>query len=548
MFAAANDGVYKSTNGGVSWTNYLAQGGFFDLVMDPTNPNILYASGAGTQGVYKSVNGGTSWTQLANAPHGGTSSGAFIAIAPSNPSRLIVTYWNDGTATNDYISNDAGTTWTVLTGVSTYGGMSNVMFDPNNADVAYMGSTWPFLQTRDGGATWHEIQNNSDGTHDTHWDHHGWTFDAAGRLWEGNDHGVSILDNNIFGQQHWTEASGNITDTLMGRIALDPSNREIAYAGFQDNGTVKFTGSTRWTNVMGGDGEQTLVNPLTPSTVYGSYQLFGIQRSYDGGKTWTFLADTAHGFGASETVEWNMPNRLDPSNPDRVLVPTTMVYQSLDRGDHFTAISTPNVNGWNSTGTIRALAIAPNDSNTIFAATYDGLEYTHNNGATWTTLKTSGVTTAVADIAFDPANANTIYIARDQTSGNMVSRSLDGGATWTNITSNLPLSRVNAIAIDPLTGTIFAGTNFGLYATMNGGTTWFRYNMNMANNLRYLDLEVRPELNIVAAGSFSQGLWELSFPLSGSWNMDGGYDITDNGIISRSSTVRHSPPVFSATP
>jgi hypothetical protein len=518
LYAATSNGVWKSTNGAASWTRVLNPGGgFFNVVMDSTNSQTLYASSSQTGGVWKTTNGGTNWTQTA-APHGGSAGSTFLAISRTNPQLLFATYWNDGTGhSNAFRSQDAGSTWTSMN-LQAYGGMSNVIISPTDANLGYMGSTSLFLQTLDGGNSWHNIGS-------PHPDHHGIAFDANGSLLEGNDGGVyRLIDPNPVRGQWASLNNSTLSITQFVGIDLNTYDRNLAFGGSQDNSTEKYTGSLGWaTQVLGGDGGYTRIDPVNPNIVYGETQGYNLQRSDDDGRT---FHSKLNGINTSDPANFYIFYTLDPSNPSRLLYGTNRVYESTNRGDNWHPISTPNTAGWTSSRTIQALTIDPNDSNTIFAVAGGTIFVTHNDGANWTQVVIPGYSDTFQQVLIDPTNSSNVYVVRNASGGGHVFHSSDGGSTWSNVSGNLPAQAAHAIALDPRNGTLFVGTESGVWASVNGGGSWSRYKTGLPN-VKTNGLVIDTTLNVLAVDTYGRGMWAIS--LSANADLPTGWSDSDIG-------------------
>src|SRR6516164_4735638 len=191
-------------------------------------------------------------------------------------------------------STDGGASWVQLMDVPNYMGNqgwydSTLAVDPSNPDVVFaagQGGNQSVLETTDGGQTWYGIAAGVDGN-GPHNDHHGIGFDAAGKLLDGTDGGIWRLDiadpNNVT----WSDLNGNLQLTQYIGIALDPSTADIAYGGSQDNGISKFNDALAWRLLTGGDGGFVRVDPSNPNVVYHEFNNISLERSENGGLTWT---------------------------------------------------------------------------------------------------------------------------------------------------------------------------------------------------------------------------------------------------------------------
>ena len=403
-----NTGIYRSTDGGTNWTNTTTtistNANYSDLVIDPSNPNTLYAAaglgGDAANGIYKTTDAGGNWTKLAGGlPASGLTIGLTkLAIAASDPQTLYAaiagTSAGGSTAYGSLYkmmrTTDGGTNWSDLTGnlgtfadylgSQSFGGQgwydSTLAVDPSNSAVVYAAGIAKILKSSDAGGTWDNI--NSGGSA-PHVDHHAMAFDANGRLLDGNDGGIWRLDNPNVGSISWTNRNGDLNITQFIGIALHPTNADIAYGGTQDNGTLKFTDNLVWSRVSGGDGGFARVDQSSPNTVYHEFFGISLERSDNGGATW---AAKTTGIG-NDPANFYVPYVMDPADSTRLLLGTNRVYETHNRADNWTPLSTPNANGWVGSATIDALAAAPTDHNTIYASAGGHIFVTFDHGATW---------------------------------------------------------------------------------------------------------------------------------------------------------------------
>jgi hypothetical protein len=572
-FAGKNIGVLKSTDGGSTWTDTTQSipninrvwDDFSALVMDPGDAShqTLYTavcspSGASFgysagSGVYKTTNGGMSWTLLG----GGMPSGAVVgltklALSPSAPQTVYASIVGTGQAGSSASgslfmmlkSTNGGSSWSQLTNAPNYfeperqGWFdSTLAVDPANANVVYAGAgdgTYTFMESTDGGNSWADLSLGSPASPNVfsdsapHADHHGIGFDANGRLLDGDDGGLFRLDNPAPGQIQWTDLNGNLQITQFVGIALDPQNPNLAYGGSQDNGTEIFNGATGWTQTRGGDGGFVRVDPSNSKTIYHTYNwgggvgADGLERSDDGGAVWS---PKTNGINLSDPVSFYPPYVIDSANPSRLLFATNRVYETTNRGDNWAPISTVGTNGWPSTLDlpIQGLAVSASSPNTIYVVERDAsgdphVLVTFNDGSTWQERDIPGVSNTFAylsEIDVDPENNQVAYAVRDEFNDvfatGHVFRTMDGGQTWSDISGNLPDLPTHTLAIDPRNGALYVGNDQGVYVSANLGGSWSRFGTGLPN-VRIGQLELSTTLNILAAGTYGRGMWEISVP------------------------------------
>jgi hypothetical protein len=554
-----NVGVWKTTDGGSTWTNTMSglsnlstsEDAVSDLIIDPNNSQTLYAgiwspyNVSTSGGVYKTTNGGSSWTRLL----GGLSSGNVVgrvqlAAAKTSQTTLYVSMAGTGqTGSTGYgalfkfmSSTNAGSSWTDLTAdTPNYFGFgqgwydSSLAVDPNSSSTVYVGGSYNggspgIMESTTGGTSWTEIGSKGTAGTGVHSDSHAMTFDANGKLLEGDDGGIFRLDNNSIANNAssilWTDLNGNLQITQFESIALHPTNPNIAFGASQDNGTEEFNDNLGWTLPRGGDGGYVAVDQTNPNNLYHdySYTTSGFfERSTNGGATWS-TATT--GINTSDPANFYPPIEMDPSNSSTLLLGTDHVYETTNGAASWSQVGTftfpANSNGVDY---IDAVAIAPSSSSTMYAISA-GHFYATTNASTWTQeadpITGSPVTSTyltLRSIFVDPNNAQTVYVSadnpKDYTGGPRILKSTNGGASWTNITGNLPDGGVPAIYVDTRTNVIYAGTDYGIYSSNNGGSTWAPVETGFPN-ARVVSLALNTQDNILAAGTHGRGMWELA--------------------------------------
>lgn len=539
---SGNRGIWKTTNGGASWTNTASPqitggpftGNYSDLLMHPTDPLTLYCAvgqynGNVKNGVYKTINGGTNWVAAGDHPTGSANGRISIAMCRSNPLVLysIIQHPTTFGLLKMMKTADGGTTWTELAGVPNFMGGQGwydqcIAVDPSNPDVVYLGGQSgvnALLKSEDGGLTWNGISVDSLGR-GPHVDHHAMTFDANGRLIEVNDGGIWRLTDPALASLQWADLNGNMQITQFIGIAMDPGDPELAYGGSQDNGTKMFTGVLGWTAIRGGDGGQFRVDPANPMTVYHTFQYPRVagtwERSDNGGTTWFAKQN---GINIADPGNFYVYLAIDPSNPTRLLTGTNRVYETVDRGDNWTPISTPLANGWTVSTAIDAVGIAASDVNTVYATAGTAIFVTQDHGATWA-LRTSGTTADhFKDVQVDPTDPLTAYVVRDRFgSGGKVFRTANAGVNWTNISGNLPDVPAQSFALDPnnpgpADDVYYVGTDTGVYRSKDGGATWTPHATGMPN-VSVFDLEINQTTGILMAGTHGRGTFQILLPTS----------------------------------
>ncbi len=584
---AAVTGIYKTTNAGGTWTNVTALNGqdnidpWSDVVIDPLNSAILFAAvgnpnGSGGNGVftgngvYTSTDAGAHWSLVGGGmPSGATLGRIALAIAhPASPAQSATVYASiatpGGTLLNLEQSTDGGTTWSdkqpfndsYLTSQGNYDNV--VAIDRTATDVFAAGvlvnqgnqfgfSKGGIEESQNGGTNWQEINNGTSTNpgNGPHTDYHAMAFDASGRLIVGNDGGVWRLDSNVFSPANiaWTDLNSNLAITQFYGIALDPTTTLTAYGGSQDNGTEKYSGNPTWSQVVGGDGGITRVSPASNTTVYEELSIaaaptFNFQRSTNGGTNFTSItAGIVTNPGGTPIANFLPPYVLDSSGD--VYYGTDYLNFSSNQGATWSQIGTPGTKNFNpSNVAIDDIAVAPSNNNVVYVSAGGRIFVTQNAQAgganvSWTEIDFPGFPGASAassflafadSIAINPTQPGIAFAVVNSFTGGKkhvfktttFGSAANGAPGWTDISGNLPDTPVNAIALSPDGSTIFVGTDIGVYASTDGGTTWNRFGLGLPN-AQVRDLEVQQIGNetILAAGTFGRGMFEILLSVNG---------------------------------
>ena len=532
-------GVYKSTDGGVTWANLTASiettDTYSDVEVNPTNPSIVYMAvgtfyAAAKAGVYESTNGGTAWTKLnlgvATTNFGRTS----IAIAPSSPQTVYATVEDANTSGVLLVArtDDGGTTWTAVTPGHNYMGGQGwydqwVIVSPISPMTVFVGGSpsdsASILESTDGGANWSNIGQGVDGT-GPHADHHAAAFTSDGKMIEGNDGGIWRLDNASPSAIKWTDLNANINTIQFQGIALSPTDPNIVLGGSQDNGTERFTGTLGWVETDGGDGGEVrfsrqnsnLAYRVSPIGSFGPNNYF--RKSSDAGQSWGSYTNGLPSSSAvpDQSTNFYPPFAIDSKNDQHLILGSSDLFVTTDGATTWTNL-TAGKTGWTITNPTDTVAISTtNGGKTIYTSSNRTILVSTDGGTTWTNRNLPAGTGTVGDIEIDPSNDQLAYAVTNSfaTSPAHVWRTTNGGATWTSISSNLPDSPTNAFQIDPTNpGTFYAGTDTGVYLTTNGGSTWNPMGTGLPT-AQVLQLDLNTSYHTLGVATHGRGLYEIS--------------------------------------
>jgi hypothetical protein len=531
-------GLYRSTNGGTSWTRVLA-GVPTDVAVAAAAPAIWFAGVRGT-GVWKSTDSGATWSQLTGGPPTSGGGRVAIAVAPSNPSRIYVFVAKQADATSNdtpllgaWTSSNAGATWATLATPPAFCESSTnqcdydltLAADPATASTLYAGGTGLYKFTNSGAkvALIGGFKGNYTGPDVVHWDQHALAFDASRRLWIGNDGGVYRTAD---GGTHFANLNATLSITQFTSIAGWPT-----IGGTQDNGSQFDNGGQVWLQYEPADGGPAAVNPQNEATFYGSSQLLGAFKSFDVGSS---ASPATFGIPDETERQFYSPFVLDPAHPNLLYAGTVRVYRSATAGQTWASFSPDFIGG---RGRVTALGVASSNTNALYAAsvrrstkTID-FQRTTDGGVTWVSRKTGLPLAFVNGIVVDPKVKTTVYAAMGGFGHGHLYRSTNGGDTWANISGDLPDLALNALAVDFRTSppTLFAANDVGVFVSTNAGVSWARFGTGLPNVI-VTSLVLDPQSGSLVAGTYGRGVWE-SYP-DGTATVPGNNSFANASLIS----------------
>jgi photosystem II stability/assembly factor-like uncharacterized protein len=566
-------GLYKTRDGGANWELVLEvdeHTGVSDLVFDPRDPDVLYASsyqrrrrvwtlidGGPGSAIYKSADAGKTWTKLDNGLPKEDMGRIGLAISPADPDVVYAIVEAAGDAGGFFRSADRGATWEkrsdYVSGSPQY--YNEIVADPRDVDRVYSMDTF-MMVTEDGGATFRQVPQTA-----MHVDSHALWIDPG-----DPDHLLVGCDGGVYetfdrGAAWDFKANLPITQFYKGTVdnALPFYN---VYGGTQDNFTLGGPSRTRnhhgitnreWRVTLGGDGFAPRVDPENPDVVYSQWQNGGLHRvDLKSGEMLEIAPQTAPGEDPARW-NWDSPLIISPHSHTRLYYASQRVYRSDDRGDGWQAVSpdltrqldrnTLEVMGrvWSvdavaknrSTsfyGNVVSLSESPLVEGLLYAGTDDGLvQVLEPDADGWRKIQSTqddeGALRNVPELSYvdhleaSRHDADTVYAAfNDHKSGNFtpyVYKSTDRGATWTSIAGTpdaggLPArGSVYALAEDHGNpDLLFAGTEFGVFFTVDGGGRWIQLRGGMPT-IAVRDLEIQRRENDLLAVTFGRGFYIL---------------------------------------
>ena len=554
-------GLYKTTDGGKSWTKVLEiseNTGVSDVVIDPRDPDVLIASayqrrrhiwtvinGGPEGGLHKSTDGGKTWRKLKTGLPSGDIGRIGLAVSPVDPS-VVYAIVEAAEGGGTYRSTDGGETWSKRSTYSSGSGQyyQEIFTDPVNVDRLYAMDVYMKVSS-DGGATWQAVKERS-----KHVDNHALWIDPENpdHLLNGNDGG---LYESYDRGENW-HFFGNLPITQFYRVAV--SNEEpfyYIYGGTQDNFSLGGPTRTRKQHgiansdffvTVGGDGFQSQVDPSNPDIVYAQSQYGNLIRFDRKTGEQVDIMPQPGKDDAPLRWNWDSPLIVSPHLATRLYFAANRVFRSDDRGNTWTAISGDlsrqidrnqlPVMGkvWGvdaiaknkSTsfyGNIVVLSESPKVDGLLYAGTDDGLiQVTEDGGKNWRKIDSfPGVpaNTYVTDVFASRHNADAVFASfANYQNGDFkpyLFESRDRGKTWKAIAGSptaggLPeRGSVWTIEQDPVKESLlFVGTEFGLYTSVDGGGKWIELTGGVPT-VAVRDLAIQTRENDLAAATFGRG-------------------------------------------
>ena len=537
VYACATDGLYKSTNGGATWSttplytiNYVR-----DIAIHPADPNQIVISVGNLvdpiKGVYRTTNGGASWTASTTI---GSSYSGYVSL-DNNGTRLYAGVGSGGAGSELYMSNDFGATWSLKTNSSHCGGQywfaHEVEVDPNDADQVFMGGVSYYTYTSTNGTTGGNKASFSGGHPDVH------DIEIlpsnSNIIYIANDGGMykSINGGGSFSAIN----TGLIAVQFYASFAASPTSPNIMIGGLQDNGVVKYNGSS-WSTVIGGDGGPAVFHPKNGNKVLYSNDARAVFYSGNAGGSEIQLL-TNLGYGYAPQVYDDRTGFMSPvamsyptTAPNRLVMyaASDNLHISLDSGGSFSRPDPVNMTrpiDLNNKPAI-ALAVSKDDRNKVYVSTSplsqrddDGLNFnaparvlrslnaSDNANYSFTNISSSLPDRFTTDFAISSFDDDSVYITMGGFGGGHVYLTPDGGITWLNRSSGLPDVPFNAIVIDPVRpDVIYAACDFGVYVSHNKGVNWFDFNNGFWETTLVMDLQITAD-NKIAAATHGKGVF-----------------------------------------
>ena len=547
FYAGLGAGLLRSTNGGTSWsvltdTPFIGVG-FYDISIDAASTNNMLA--ATTNGLYKTTDGGHNWSRRrsvktwkisrasgssseilaactdgikTSSNNGQTWTSVALPGAPSSWRRLAVdhvhsnhniayAFGTSGDKAYLYRRNSRGTWQRISTPSDLRTGQAwydwFVAAAPDRTNQVYLGAIHAHRGDQSGSTwTWTNISSKTSGD-SIHPDQHAIAIQPTnaniifigndGGLYRSNDRGIS-----------WKSLNTNMAITEMEYIAQDPGSYRWLMGGTQDNGTIRFRGSSIWDHIADGDGGDCAVNSISPDSIFHSYFGMGLQRSDNRGDTWGNFVQNGRNRQGYRALFY--PPMEGKGN-------------TVAQAGQSVFLSRNNANSWveiSLSGNPVASAMHMPTPDIVYVGTTNGRIFRIRwNGSSWgsATEMTSPRSAWISDLHAHPQNTNRLWATYTSLGNGRVFRSDNGGTSWTDHTGGLPALPINAVEVDPgNVNRVWVSADVGVYQSFNGGANWLPF-ANGLPNVLVTDLVYQPQARVLRAGTRNRGVWEI--PVNG---------------------------------
>ncbi|MDA9812102.1 glycosyl hydrolase, partial [Flavobacteriaceae bacterium] len=556
-------GLYKTTDGGANWKQVLGNNewtGVTDIMVDPRNPQIIYAAtwdrhrtvaalmgGGPGSGIHRSDDGGNTWRKLTNGLPSSNMGKIGITISPQHPDVVYAAIELDRTKGGVYRSANRGESWTKMSNTVSGGTgphyYQELYASPHEFDRLYLMNV-RVLTSGDGGKTFSQLPERN-----KHSDNHAIVFkkEDPNYIMLGTDAGIY---ESFDSAKTWRYIK-NLPLTQFYKVAVN--NAEPFYhmfGGTQDNGSAGGPSATderegiankHWYKTLFADGHQSATDPVYNDIIYAETQQGGLHRVDLTTGEQVSVQPQARAGEPHERFNWDAPILVSPHNPARLYFASYRVWKSESRGDDWEPISgdlTRNEeritlpimgrqqswdNAWDvgamsNYNTITSLSESPIQEGLLYAGTDDGfIQVSENGGDSWRAIPVTNLglpaRSFVNDIKADLYDVNTVYVALDNhKEGDFnpyLYKSTDKGLTWKSISNNIPKRTLvwRMVQDNVKKNLLFAATEYGVYTSLNGGDSWQK--LPGTPTISFRDITIQKRENDLVAASFGRGFFVL---------------------------------------
>ncbi|MEO6594834.1 MAG: hypothetical protein ABIP94_08790 [Planctomycetota bacterium] len=522
-------GIYRTTNGGGTWTQVRSATACMQVAYDPNDGNKCTADiyESSVHRVVYSTNGGASWSDAASGltSQAGTSGRIELCYAASVANMVYASCGTNGGLI--WRSTDGGVNW-VLQTISAGSGAAwyynTLWVDPTDANFLVTGA-YHLYKSTDAGVTLTRISNGYINTSQPHPDQHqliadpGFDGTSNRRVYSTNDGGIYTASDIYTASQTsgWSRKEQSYRVSQFYGAAGDGTSGRIT-GGTQDNGHLTLqAGSNTASLTYGGDGGFAAIDWQNPAYIYGEYVYAQVHRSSNGGTSASYIDGGISEAGSA--ANFIAPLLLDPNDPLRLLVGAASLWLTTNARAGtvaWTAIK-PSIGS-----NISAIAVAPGNSDIVWIGHNGGQIYKTSNGTatspTWTAVDDNGAVNPLPNryiqrIVIDHTNSSSVYVGLGGFSGDNLRKTSNGGTSWVDLTGSgatgLPSAPVNGIAQHPvLADRLYVGTEVGIFASQDGGQTWSTSNDGPAD-VSVDEVVFMHGSTTLLAATHGRGLWTI---------------------------------------
>lgn len=558
-------GLYKTTDGGKTWNKTLGDDewtGVTDILIDPRNPDRLYAAtwqrhrtvaaymgGGPNTGIHKSEDGGETWIKLSKGLPKQNMGKMGLAISPQKPDELYAAIELERRTGGIYKSFDQGASW-VKQSDAVAGGTGphyyqELYASPHHYDRLYLMNNYMIISD-DGGKNYRNMNEAN-----KHIDNHAIAFKKS-----DPDYVLVGTDGGLYESFDLTSTwkfVANLPVTQFYKVAVDDAEPFYhVYGGTQDNNTkggpsrtdnLQGIRNSDWYVVLFGDGHQPATEPGNPDILYAEWQQGNLARVDKTSGEIVYVQPQPDKGEGPERFNWDAPILVSPHQPTRLYFASHRVWRSDDRGDSWRPISgdlTKNqerielpimgsTQGWDmpwdmlamsNYNTITSISESPLKAGLLYIGTDDGfLQVTENDGETWRSIDVGDLpgvpeTAFVNDIKADLHDVDSVYVVLDNHKygdfNPYIVKSDNRGKSWEKLSNGIPERHIVwRIVQDHVDADLmFAGTEFGVYVSQDKGSNWHKLSGGMPT-IAVRDLAIQKRENDLVAATFGRGFYIL---------------------------------------
>lgn len=506
VLVATNGGIYRSTNSAATFST-VSGINCWDIKFNPGNATICYA--ASSTSFYRSTNSGQSFG-LVTTPISGANR-ISIAVTPTNSAHvyLLASRSSDSQFLGVYTSTNSGTSFTTAStspniignlcvGTSTGTGQGwydlAIAASPTTPGEIVVGGVNVWKSTNYG-VNWTCIGcwNSASNPPYIHADIHELEYTNTGTLFSCNDGGIYSYTGS-----GWTDLTSTRNIAQIYKIGLSSLTLNKWITGHQDNGTNIKNGAN-YVASLSGDGMDCFIDRTNDNYMFAEQYNGSFNRSTNGGVSWVPITSGITGTGA-----WVTPWKQDPVTAGTIYGGRNQLFKSTNYGTSWTQLGTTG-----GSGSMIEFAIAPSNPQVIYCLYSGSIRKTTDGGVTWTNVSTGVPTGNMTFITIDPNDPNTAWVTcSGYTAGAKVYQTVNGGASWMNISSNLPNLPANCSVYEPGSNDrIYVGMDVGVYYKDNSSNTWTLYNTGLPN-VPVMDMEISPASpGKIYAATYGRGVY-----------------------------------------